>query len=117
MGLLDSLTQQAGNIGHEAILNQVLSMFGGGGSASSGLIGLVNAFRQNGQGAAADSWIGTGHNLPISPEVVQQVLGNDKVQQLAERFHISPETVKSLVAQHLPAAVDKMTPDGQLPQQ
>jgi len=115
MGLLDSLTQQAGNMGHEAILNQVMSMFGGGSNAS-GLLGLVNAFRQNGHGAAADSWIGTGSNLPISPQIVQQVLGNEKVQQLAERFHVSPETVNSLIAQHLPSAVDKMTPDGQLPQ-
>jgi len=116
MGLLDSLSQQAGNIGHDGLVSGLMSMFGGGGSQTSGLINLVQAFRQNGHSAAADSWVGTGTNLPISPEIVEKVLGNEKVQQLAERFHLSPETVKSLVAQHLPAAVDKLTPDGQLPE-
>ena len=117
MGLLDSLTQQAGNIGHEGLVSGLMSMFSGGGSQTSGLLNLVQAFRQNGQAGAADSWVGHGPNLPISPEIVEKVLGNSKAQELADRFHLSPETVKSLVAQHLPAAVDRMTPNGQLPQQ
>ena len=119
MGFMDSIQQQAGNAGHEGLVSGLLSMFGGssaGGGKLAGLLPLVEAFRQRGLGGAVESWISTGQNLPISPEQVEQVLGNEKIQQLCNQFHVSPDMVKSMIAQHLPNAVDQMTPNGQLPQ-
>ncbi len=81
-----------------------------------GLQGLINSFKENGLGATVQSWIGTGHNLPISPEQVQAALGSEYVQSLAQKFGISTETLSTHLATILPQAVDHLTPEGQLPE-
>jgi uncharacterized protein YidB (DUF937 family) len=107
--------QQAGQAGNDTLISGVLSMFGGN-SAVGGIGSLVETFRQKGLAGVAESWVSTGRNIPISPDQVEQVLGNERVQQLCAKFHVSPEIVKSVLAEHLPNAVDRMTPDGKLPQ-
>ena len=117
MGMLDGL------------LGQVLSTVGGaagqqGGLAGSvlgmlnqqgGLQGLVQQMEQQGLGNVVQSWIGTGQNLPISPEQIQAVLGNQQLQQLAQQHGIDVNELASHLSQILPAAVDHMTPNGQVP--
>ena len=83
---------------------------------TGGLQGLVNAFEANGLGHIVASWIGTGENLPISAEQIQAVLGNQQVQEIAQRFGLPVDVVSGFLAKLLPAAVDQATPDGQLPQ-
>jgi uncharacterized protein YidB (DUF937 family) len=61
------------------------------------------------------SWIGTGNNLPISAEQIQQVLGSSYVQELAAKMGINTADVAGSLASLLPQVVDKLTPDGQLP--
>jgi uncharacterized protein YidB (DUF937 family) len=116
---MDSIKQQAGQtaspLGNDSLVSGVISMFGGS-SASVGIGTLVETFRQKGLAGVAESWVSTGRNIAISPDQVEQVLGSDRVQQLCERFHVSPDIVKKVVAEHLPTAVDRMTPDGRLPQ-
>lgn len=63
-------------------------------------------------GGIISSWIGTGKNLPISVEQIQQALGKEKIQQLSETAGMSPEDVKAKLAEHLPNIIDKLTPDG-----
>ena len=62
------------------------------------------------------SWVGTGQNLPISAEQIQHVLGSEQVKELAAKAGISPEAASSHLAQLLPMLVDKLTPNGQVPQ-
>jgi uncharacterized protein YidB (DUF937 family) len=62
------------------------------------------------------SWIGTGQNLPISPEQLQQVLGGDTVAGLARQLGLSPQDASQGLAGLLPQLVDQLTPQGQLPQ-
>lgn len=81
-----------------------------------GLAGLAQAFQQKGLGDIAASWIGTGSNLPISPEQIQQVLGSGAIQSLAAKAGLSPDTAGSQLAELLPGVVDKLTPGGQMPQ-
>jgi uncharacterized protein YidB (DUF937 family) len=100
--------QQAGQAGNDTLISGVLSMFGG--NSGGGIGTLVETFRQKGLAGVAESWVSTGRNIPISPDQVEQVLGNERVQQLCAKFHISPEIVKSVLAEHLPNAVDRMTP-------
>ncbi len=80
-----------------------------------GLGGLIGRFQQGGLGDVVNSWIGTGHNLPISPEQLQNVLGSDVVAQLAQRFGLSHHAAADQLAEALPQAVDQLTPQGQLP--
>lgn len=42
--------------------------------------------------------------------------GNEQVTALAEKFGIDPQQLSQGLADYLPQAVDKLTPDGQLPQ-
>jgi uncharacterized protein YidB (DUF937 family) len=61
------------------------------------------------------SWIGTGANQPIAPQQVQGVLGQDKINQLASRAGIPP-TIASMALSRILPTVDKLTPNGKLPQ-
>lgn len=81
-----------------------------------GISGLVETFQQNGLGHIVSSWIGTGGNLPISAEQIQQVLGNEQIQAFAQKAGIAPEAASSQLAEVLPDVVDKLTPDGEVPQ-
>lgn len=83
---------------------------------SGGLAGLVDSFKEKGLGGIISSWISTGKNLPISTEQIQQALGKEKIQQLAEKAGMSPEDVKAKLTEHLPNIIDKLTPDGKVPE-
>ena len=87
MGLFDQLTemvsgQQAGGLG--GALSDLLNQQGG-------VSGLVEKFQSGGLGEVVNSWVGSGENLPVSAEQVQQVLGNEQIAGLAIVGHaVSP---------------------------
>ncbi|HWB95831.1 MAG TPA: YidB family protein [Bryobacteraceae bacterium] len=81
-----------------------------------GISGLLQAFHQNGLGQIASSWIGTGENLPISAEQIQQVFGSEQIQAFAQKAGVAPEAASSQLAGVLPAIVDKLSPNGEVPQ-
>ncbi len=81
-----------------------------------GISGLLEKFQKCGLGNLASSWIGTGTNQPISAEQIQQVLGQEQIQAFAQKAGIAPEAASSQLAEALPDVVDKLTPDGQVPQ-
>jgi uncharacterized protein YidB (DUF937 family) len=82
---------------------------------SGGLTGLVTNFQKNGLGDVVSSWISTGKNLPISADQIQRVFGNQQVSQIAQKVGIEPEKVSSALASVLPGLVDKLTPNGKVP--
>lgn len=123
MGLLDDLVghlqQNApaappGGASHADLLNGITHMLGGQGGVG-GLAGLTQLFNQAGLGHIIQSWISSGQNLPISAQQLQQVLGPNVLQGLATKLGISPDIVSQQLAHALPAVVDKVTPQGQLP--
>ncbi len=118
MSFLDNVLKAAGtasaNDGSQSSLGSAaLSMLA---NQSGGISGLAEQFAARGLGHVVSSWIGTGQNLPISPEQLQNVLGSEQVQALAAKVGISPEAVKSGLAQILPQLVDHLTPNGEVPQ-
>jgi uncharacterized protein YidB (DUF937 family) len=125
MGLLDSIlgsvlggNGQNQNAGQAALINAVIQMVANKGSGSGGLAGLIGALTQGGLGNVASSWVGTGQNMPVSAEQLQNVLGNDgMLAQLAQAAGLSHGDAASGLSQILPGLVDKLTPDGQIPQQ
>ena len=86
-------------------------------SQGSGLAGLLSMFRQKGFENHVSSWISQGDNLPISPSEVQQGLGREDLQQIAAQAGVKPETASEQLAQVLPMLIDKLTPEGKLPQE
>jgi uncharacterized protein YidB (DUF937 family) len=81
-----------------------------------GLSGLIQQFHDKGMGGLVSSWVGTGQNLPISADQIQHVLGSEQVKELAAKAGISPDVVSSHLSELLPVLVDKLTPNGQVPQ-
>jgi uncharacterized protein YidB (DUF937 family) len=114
MSLFDAINAALGpNEAHAGLVTAALEALGG--PRESGLGGLAEAFQAKGLGDVVASWIGTGQNLPVSAEQIQSVLGSGVVQQLAARVGLSPEAASALLAQILPQAVDRLTPEGTLP--
>ena len=85
-------------------------------SQPGGLPGLVQNFHEKGLGGIVNSWVSTGQNLPISADQIRGVLGSEQVQQFATKAGISPDLATSKLAELLPAVVDKLTPDGKIPE-
>jgi uncharacterized protein YidB (DUF937 family) len=82
----------------------------------SGLHDVLDRFHEAGLGDAARSWVGTGSNQQVSPEDVHRALGDDKVRQLSHQSGMSTQQLLPLLAQYLPMIIDRLTPNGQLPQ-
>src|SRR5690242_9669543 len=118
MGLLDQLTRgalgslsgdQTSGLG-KAVLDHLQSQPGG-------LDGLVTAFQQHGLGNIIGSWIGTGENLPVNGDQLRAALGNDRIAALAARAGIPPEQATAALQHLLPSLIDKLTPNGEVPEQ
>jgi uncharacterized protein YidB (DUF937 family) len=136
MGLLDSVVGSLlGGAGGSSPMGGVLiNLLGGGQSAGwganspvagsqsvgqgmpGGLGGLISAFEQAGLGHVAQSWVGNGPNQAVSPDQLQSVFGQSQVQSMAGQAGMEPHDFLSQLAQHLPNAVNSMTPDGRLPE-
>ncbi len=119
MGLLDSvmgaLGGTGGNGGNNAMINVVMQMLANKGE-SGGLAGLVQAFQKNGLGEQMNSWISTGQNLPISPEQIKAALGSGQLGQIAGQLGMNESQAAGGLADLLPQVIDKLTPNGQMPQ-
>jgi len=84
-------------------------------SSVGGIGGVLNRFKSTGASQQADSWVSTGSNKPVSGEQVQQALGKGEVQRIATETGMSEQEASKGIANVLPEAIDKMTPDGQVP--
>ena len=82
---------------------------------SSGLEVLINQFKQSGLEDVIKSWIGTGKNQPISPPQLRQALGQERVNDLSRQTGAPQDDLLSQLSKYLPGVIDKLTPNGQLP--
>ncbi len=116
-GVLGGMLGGGGSAGGGSGLGAVLgSMLGGGaGGAGGGLGGLLEQFQRAGFAEQASSWVGSGQNLPISPDAIGQVFGNEALSQIAQQAGVSEAEASEGISQLLPAVVDHLTPDGAAP--
>ena len=124
MGLLDSVLGQvlggaqggvtAGSGNDAALLQAVLGMLGND-APGGGLNGLIEGFQRGGLGDVMSSWIASGHNQPISPDQLGQVLGPDALSALTRQTGGQSGDLLGQLAQLLPQVVDRLTPQGQVP--
>jgi uncharacterized protein YidB (DUF937 family) len=82
---------------------------------SGGLGDLVERFKQNGQGQAAESWVSRGPNQQLGAEQLEQAIGPDVLNTLSQQTGLSRQELLSRLTRELPEAVDKFTPEGRLP--
>ncbi len=81
-----------------------------------GLQGLLQSLQKGGLGEQAASWVSTGANLPVSAEQIQGFLGHGQLQQFAKQLGLSENDIAGGLARFLPDVIDKLTPDGEVPQ-
>ena len=108
----------AGQGGIGGLLGQLSGSLSGasaGGIHRGGLGELVDRFKQSGQGETAESWVKTGPNKPCTPAQLEQAIGPEVLDTLSKQTGLAREELLSRLCRELPAAVDKYTPQGQLP--
>jgi len=110
------------------ILNTIQSALGGGDkkddlmSSVMGLLGgqggldkMIGQFASKGLGDVIGSWVSTGKNLPVSGDQLQSVLGKDTINNLASKLGMDKGALTSQLTNLLPNVVDKLTPNGKVP--
>jgi uncharacterized protein YidB (DUF937 family) len=119
-GVLGQQQRQGTSSGIAQALTQLLTHQGSGEgdnpSQGGGLTGLVDRFRQAGLGHVADSWIGTGQNQAIAPHQLERVFGGEQVEEMAQQSGMDRGQFLSELSQALPPVVDRMTPNGRIPE-
>jgi uncharacterized protein YidB (DUF937 family) len=111
-------TGGAGLGGGGGALGDVLGgLLGGGrgGSAAGGLGGLLVQFQRAGFGTQAGSWVGTGQNQALPLGALEQVFGRGGLAEIARMAGVSEDDASRGLAQLLPEMVDRVTPNGQVP--
>ena len=123
MGLLDSLVgaalggqqggqaQSAGGIDPQVLMGIVGALMNNAG----GLSGILGKLQQGGLGEAAQSWVGTGANQPVSADALGGALGPDLMGMIAKQLGGSEQQAAGTMADILPGLIDQLTPQGQLP--
>jgi uncharacterized protein YidB (DUF937 family) len=82
---------------------------------AGGLQGILGQLEKSGLGDQVRSWIGTGQNKQVSAQQIREALGEDDVAAVAEKSGVSRDEAASGLADALPQLVDKLSPDGRLP--
>jgi uncharacterized protein YidB (DUF937 family) len=109
MGLLDGLL--GGIVGAEmaTVVNSFIQQHGG-------VQGIVTQLEQQGLGGVVRSWVANGPNQAISPDQITRAFGSSPaLAQLAAKAGLNPQDLAQKLSQVLPAAIDKLTPNGALP--
>ncbi len=83
--------------------------------ANGGLNKILNGFRQQGLASQADSWVGTGTNEQLSGAQVREVIDDAEIAQIAQQLGVSEDEAATAIAAVLPTLVDRVSPEGQLP--
>ena len=116
MALLDSITGMLGRSGGgKDVMSQLASMLTGKGGDGLGLSRLLEQFKGAGLGDKVDSWVGTGENQPLTPAEVQKAIGDDRLAKMSKQTGQSVGSLTTDLSTMIPAAVNKLTPDGKVP--
>ena len=124
MGLLDSLVGAAlgggqggqtqagtGGLDPQVLMGIVAALMNNG----DGLSGILAKLQQGGLGDAAQSWVGTGANQPVSPDALGGALGPDLMGMIARQLGGNQQQAAGTLADLLPGLIDQLTPQGRLP--
>lgn len=109
-----------------SLFNQIASLLGGEKinqyktvldwvASQGGIEGLVKQFNSAGFSELIQSWIGTNTNLPINAEQITQIFSLPVISDLAAKINMNSQQASEMAAQYLPKLVDKLTPDGVVP--
>jgi|SRR5215469_8470072 len=117
MSLLDTIAglvekhPQTSDEQHSSLIQTALEMFG----SHAGISQLMGNAQSQGLGQMVGSWIGSGTNQAIAPGQLQGLVGQDRLNEFAQRAGVPSGIATTALAQILPTLIDKLTPSGKLP--
>ncbi|WP_328945410.1 YidB family protein [Streptomyces sp. NBC_00250] len=120
--LLGGSGGQSGGSGAGGILGSLIGALAGGqggggaGGSTNPLGGLLDMLTGSGLSDQTRSWVGTGENQSVSGAQIAEALPDDTLQKVAADAGVSPQEAADQIARSLPQAVDKLTPNGSVPQ-
>jgi uncharacterized protein YidB (DUF937 family) len=79
---------------------------------AGGVSGLMQQFEQNGLGGIIKGWVANGTNPPITADQIIQVIGQDRVTEIASKVGMSEQQVADGIAKILPMIIDHLSPNG-----
>lgn len=114
MDILNTIQSALGGGGNKKddLMSSIMQLLGGQG----GLQNLINQFDAKGLGDVIGSWVGTGQNKSISPDQLQNVFGSDALSGIASKLGLNVNDLSSQLSNLLPGVVDKLTPEGKVPE-
>jgi len=83
---------------------------------SGGLQSLVQQFQGKGLGDIISSWVGTGQNLPVDGNQLKNVFGTEVINAISGKLGLDSSQTLGNLAALLPGLIDKLTPNGQIPE-
>lgn len=119
MSLFDSIIESAGEkfgLSSDKTGNLLSALIGLiSNPQTGGFTGFIDRFRTAGLGDKVSSWITSGENSEITNDEVESALGAETLDSVAENAGIDKATATSAMAYMMPQVVDKLTPDGEIP--
>ena len=107
----------ANKLGGGANSEAITSALGGlmaGKNGNPDLGGLISSMQSKGLGSVASSWLADGQNEEISADQVRDVVGSDKVANMAEQLHTDEDSLLDGLKEALPQIIDKSSRGGSL---
>lgn len=112
--LLGSLLGRGSSSGSGIMLGALFS--GAGSEAGNSLEGLLSQLKEGGLRAKVASWTGTGENENVSGAEIAQALPPGLLAAAARTGGLGEVDAADQIAETLPVVVDRLTPEGQIPQ-
>ena len=105
------LANKIGSGNNDAISSMLGNLLGGEGS---GMAGILSAMQGGGLSSIAESWLGDGDNKEISTDQVKNLIGGDKISELASQLNTDEGSLLSGLKDALPQIIDKSSSGGSL---
>lgn len=96
-------------------LRGMLAHAGSNGGLAGGLTEFLGRFTNPVQSAKAQSWLQTGPNAELASGDLEEILDDETLAELSRKTGLNRSDLLSRLSVALPAAVDRMTPQGRIP--
>lgn len=118
MGILGSIvkgvTGKSSDTTSSNAMGGIIEMLTSG--ETGGIQGIIKKLTEGGLGNIVNSWISKEPNQTVEPSQLENALGSDLIGKFASKMGVSSSEASSHLSKLLPTVIDKLTPDGKLPE-
>ena len=108
------LADKLGGGADKSAINSALTDLFGGSSGKVDLGNIINSMQSSGLSSVAASWLGDGQNANISADQIKDMLGSDKIANMASQLNTGEGSLLDSLSAVLPQLIDKSSSGGSL---